>query len=226
MNKCVGVFALLLGVASPARGQALVDQRVWSVVTLQHSPVAHERWVTSVDVITRSREGIDELDVFAARAILSCMVTPRLAIGGGFATAASRPTSGGTSMEYRPTMQVAWSRPLGGGTFGLRTRAESRWLDGSSGPVGRARQQARYSRPIRTGSRVALVVSDEFFVHLNNTSRTARGIDQNRFSVGLGLPVGGARTEFSYLHQFSPGHRGARARSNHVLSVSLAVPIS
>ena len=77
------------------------------------------------------------------------------------------------------------------------------------------------SRPIRSGSRLSLVASDELFVHLNDTIRNARGIDQNRAFAGVGIGVTrGGRLELGYLNQFSPGHRGAADRMNHIFSTA------
>ena len=61
-------------------------------------------------------------------------------------------------------------------------------------------------------------------MHLNETSRNARGVDQNRAFVGASLTAGSpGRVEVGYLHQFSPGHRDAPDKVNHILSGALLV---
>ena len=79
--------------------------------------------------------------------------------------------------------------------------------------------------PVRAGSKISYIGYDELFVHLNTTTRSPRGIDQNRIFGGLGLAVNPkVRIEGGYLNQFSPGH-GKAAKMNHVLSTNLTISL-
>ncbi len=102
--------------------------------------------------------------------------------------------------------------------------AISRGNAGRLGPLGRFRQQVRFSHPLGSRRRLSIVVSDEVLVHINNTSRAARGIDQNRAFGGLSVATSAAtRLDVGYLNQFSPGHRGASNTLNHALSCSFGL---
>ena len=69
------------------------------------------------------------------------------------------------------------------------------------------------------------MVSDEFAAHLRQTRRTARGFDQNRAFVGMGLVFNPrARVEFGYQNQFVYSNVGAH-RLNHILSGVLAITL-
>lgn len=210
--------------AAEARAQTVTDKRVWAGLTLVERGTPDTPWRWTLETFVRTRDGAGTVDVIGIRPILIYAVTPHSTVGGGYAFGPSFPASGGTSIEHRVFGQYIWTGSAGGWAVSLRTRVEARFFEGNSGPVGRVRQQVRFSHAVWPGSRVAIVASDEFFVHLNDTTRTARGIDQNRVFGGVSIALSsGTRAETGYLHQFSPGHRGAPDRLNHVLFGALVV---
>jgi Protein of unknown function (DUF2490) len=220
---CVSVFCLFCSLPAGAAGQTLTDHRVWVVVTAQARPKPTSPWQWSIEAVLRSRDGIRTFDVFALRPIVIYRLTPHSTVGGGYLQARSFPASGGTTVEHRVFGQYAWNRPAAGGTLAMRTRVEARFIEGNGGEVTRVRQQVRFSHPWRRDSKVSIIGYDELFVHVNGTTRTRRGIDQNRAFAGIGVPVTPrARLEVGYLNQFSPGH-GGRDKRNHVLLASLVV---
>jgi len=224
-RRCLGFLLVLpllvLAPAAPARAQTTIDQRVWSVVMLQGRAGPESPWRWSVELIARSRDGVDDLDVAAVRPIVSYALTEWSTVGGGYAFAPTFPSTGGTTREHRAFGQYIWAGPVSGGTLTWRTRVEARLIEGNSGPLGRLREQLRFSRPVKHGSKLALVGYDEIMLHLNDTTRSPRGIDQNRVFAGISATLTGKlRIELGYLNQFSPGHRGAADRMNHVLSGS------
>ena len=221
-----GLAAALLALAvcpAAAGAQTLTDERVWFVLTLQEQGSDTSPWRWSGDLILRSRDGVRDLDVFSVRPTLLYALNSHSTLGGGYVFAASYPASGGTTVEHRWFGQYQWSGRARGTSLGYRTRLEARFIDGNSGQSTRLRNQIRVSRPVRAGSRLSLVAWDELFLHLNSTTRNARGIDQNRAFTGVAIGIGaGGRFEAGYLNQFSPGHRGAANRNNHVLATALS----
>jgi hypothetical protein len=221
LATCVLVGGVL---ARPAHAQVIEDERAWFVGFVQKRATPEVPWGGSMEVILRSRDGLQTLDVLSLRPTLIRYLTSRSTVGAGYAASRSFPASGGSSLEQRWFGQFVWVGGVAGGSLTLRTRVEARLLEGNDGPLGRMRQQVRYSRPLGSSRRLALLLTDEFFVHLNNTVRAARGIDQNRTAGGLLITAGPrARVEVTYLNQFSPGHRGAPDRRNHILSSALIV---
>ncbi|HXT71302.1 MAG TPA: DUF2490 domain-containing protein [Vicinamibacterales bacterium] len=221
------IFFLLSAVlfsSTEALGQTVTDERVWFTTTLQEPGNPGSPWRWSFETTLRSREGVSELDTVVVRPTLIYALTPHSSIGVGYAFVPSFPATGGTTLENRIYGQYIWTGPAGGGTLTMRTRVESRFIEANSGPLGRVRQQVRYSRPVRQGSRLSWVGWDELSLHLNNTSRSPRGVDQNRAFGGLSLAATGrVRVESGYLNQFLPGHRGAPDRRNHILSGTLTI---
>ncbi len=218
------LFGLLAG-ASHASAQTVTDHRVWFVMPMTgRIGSASSPWRWTFETILRSREGVDDLDSFTVRPIITFDLTPRTSVGGGYMRATAFLASGGSITENRVFGQFAWSSPLSGGTIALRTRMEGRFVEGNSGPAARLRQQVRFSRPIRSSSRVALVGYDEILIHLNSTTRAASGIEQNRAFVGVsGAITSAVRVEVGYLNQFFPGHRGTADRMNHVLMTTMGI---
>jgi hypothetical protein len=213
---------VLFFVATDARAQTVTDERVWFTLTMQEPGNTGSPWRWTIETYFRSRNGVDEMDSMGIRPTLIYAVTPHFSVGGGYAYVPMFALTGRTFMENRVYGQVGWSTAVAGGTFALRTRMEIRFVESNSGPGGRFRQQARYTRAFRKGSRLSWSAYDELFVHTNNTTRAARGVDSNRMygGVQIAMPLA-LRVELGYINQFSPGHRGLPDRMYHILSSGL-----
>ena len=210
--------------AADALAQTVTDERVWFNTTFQDGGPPDSPWRWSIETYIRSREGLSEVDLVGVRPSLSYALTARSTLAVGYAVVSSFPSTGGTSIEHRPFGQFVWASAAGGGMLSLRTRVEARLIEDNSGALGRIRQQVRFTRALRAGGRVSLVTYDELLVHLNNTTRNARGIEQNRAFGGLGIAATpSVRVDAGYVNQYYPGHRGAPDRMNHVLSSTLVV---
>lgn len=220
----VAVALLFASIASvPASAQTVTDGRAWTGLSLQERPDTPSPWRWAVDSLLRTRDGVAEVDVVGVRGTLGHDLTSRSSLWAGYAVASSFPTSGGTTIEHRIFQQYLWNGRAAGGAVTLRTRLEQRRIEGNSGVLWRFRQQVRYSRPVRQGSRFALVGSEEIFLHGNETSKYDRGLDQNRAFAGFGRTVSASvRVEAGYLNQFSHSRSGPD-RLNHILSVGASV---
>lgn len=210
--------------ASSAAAQTVTDERVWFTTMFSESGKPGSPWRWTMEVITRTREGVSDIDTFGLRPTIIYALNSHSSIGGGYAYVPSFPASGGTTVEQRVYGQYVWTGPVAGGTVTTRTRVESRFIEGNSGALGRFRQQVRFSRPFKKGGKLSWAAYEELFVHVNDTTRSARGIDHNRLFGGLSLAASKAvRVEGGYLNYFSPGHRGAPDRRYHVLSGALTI---
>jgi len=223
IRKLLFVCTFLLW-ATDARAQTMTDERVWFTLTLQEPGNAGSPWRWNFETYFRSREGVDELDSMGLRPTLIYAVTPHFSVSAGYAFVPLFPVTGPTLIENRPNGQVGWTTAAAGGTLSLRTRMEVRFVESNSGPAGRFRQQVRFTRVFRKGSRMSWSAYDELLVHTNGTMRAARGVDSNRAYGGVAIAMPHAtRVELGYINQFSPGHRGSPDRMYHILSSALAV---
>jgi hypothetical protein len=217
-------FILLL-TASDLQAQTVTDERVWFSLPVQgHIGSDESPWRWSMELILRSREGLDDLDTATVRPSLFYDFSSRASVGGGYANSTLLPAVGENITEHRLYGQFTWNQPGAFGTLSLRTRLEDRFIENNDGPIGRLRQQFRFSHPLHKGGRLALVGADEILFHLNDTSRLAKGVEQNRLFAGIShalTPL--MRIEIGYLNQYYPGHRDANSRMNHVLSTSLGM---
>ena len=224
MIRRVLFVCFLLTWAADARAQAIIDERVWFSASFLETGSASSPWRWALELFVRSREGVSEIDSAAVRPIVLYALTSHSLIGGGYAIGPQFPVSGGTLIEQRVFGQYVWTGAIAGGTLTFRTRMESRFIESNSGALGRFRQQVRFSHVVRKGSKLSLVAYDELLVHLNDTTRYARGVDQNRAFGGMSAAATpSTRVELGYLNQFLPGHRGASDRMNHILSGALVV---
>jgi hypothetical protein len=202
------------------------DGRVWFIGTVQDRFTPTSPWRWSFETLLRSRDGLSDVDSFGLRPIVNYAITSRSTVGGGYGWAPTFPASGRLD-EHRFFQQYIWAGPLSGGTLTMRSRLEQRIMDGNSGTLAnRFRQQVRFNHALHKGSRISLIGYDEVFFHLNDTTRTPRGVDQNRIFGGMGFAFNPrTRLELGYLNQFLPGHNRAPARMNHVLSSAFVVSL-
>src|SRR5262245_25686127 len=191
-DRLRGVFRLiltclviLLTLIRPASAQTITDGRAWLTLSLQGLVSPESRWRWSFDGIARSREGVTELDTATFRPMLVYNADAHSSFGGGYAHVSTYPVTGGVTTEHRVFGIYTWTGPAPGGTLSMRVRVEDRMIEANSGMLWRARPQARFTHPVHPGSRVAIVGSDELSVHLNTTTRSPRGIDQNRAFGGI-----------------------------------------
>jgi len=218
------LFVLFL-TASDLQAQTVTDERVWFSLPVQgHIGSDDSPWRWSMELILRSRDGLDDLDTATVRPSLIYNFSPRASVGGGYANTTARPAVGPNLTEHRVFGQFTWNQPGAFGTLSLRTRLEDRFIETNDGPIGRLRQQVRFSRPVHKGGRLAIVGADEILFHLNDTSRLAKGVEQNRAFAGISHALTPSmRIDIGYLNQYYPGHRGVNSRMFHILSTTLGM---
>jgi hypothetical protein len=223
MFKSAAALVLLVIAPTVAAAQTITDERLWVAVSAQDRLGATSDWRWFVDVIARSRNGVDDLDATALRGAIGVDLSSHTSVAAGYAAAQSYPSSGGVTLEHRIFAQAQWRGRPAGGSLAFRTRLEQRRIEGNSGAAWRVREQVRFSHAVAPGSRVSVVTWDEVFFHANATRRYARGLDQNRAFVGLGVALDAhAGLDVGYLNQFSRSRSGPD-RVNHILSVTLAL---
>jgi hypothetical protein len=218
-------FAASAGRASAqtAPRDTVVDERVWATFVLQRRADAPGPWRWSLETIVRTRDGVKAIDVASLRPIVNFNINSHSTIGGGYSYVVYSPATTGL-VEHRWFQQYIFTSKLAGGSFIVRQRLEERFIENNSGVAARLRNQARYSHPIKKGSRFSIVGYDELFLHLNDTTATRAGVDQNRIFAGIGETLSKRyRYEVGYLNQYLPGRDLIANRMNHVLSGSFAV---
>ena len=87
----------------------------------------------------------------------------------------------------------------------------------------RFRQMLKVSIPLPSAPVYSLVMSDEYWVNLNNANwGPQRGFDQNRAFVGLGYNLTKEiKSEVGYMNQYLNRPLTPIDRNNHILSINL-----
>jgi hypothetical protein len=228
LKRVILLVLCVLGFASRAAAQTppadtLTDERLWTTFVLQRRADAPGPWRWSLETIVRTRDGVQTIDNAALRPIVNFNVDKHSTIGGGYAYVVYSPATIALA-EHRWFQQYIWNSKIAGGSLQVRERLEERFLEGNSGMAGRLRNLVRYSHAIKTGSRFSAIGYDELFLHLNDTTVTRQGVDQNRIFGGIGEALSKRyRYEVGYLNQYLPGHDVVRDRMNHVLSGNFAI---
>ena len=168
---------------------------------------------------------------------LSWRATPgvRLTLGGGYVASAPYGLLPALlpSREYQIWYQLQLQQHAGPLDFAHRYRYENRWIHDvihdASGEhssetrfAHRLRYQLRASHPFGVklhGQPILAIAADEAFVGMTAAEKRV-SFDQNRASVGIGLPLGrGERLEMSYMQQWIANTRLKTSEINNTLLV-------
>jgi len=99
---------------------------------------------------------------------------------------------------------------------------EERFFDNDSETALRFRQLLSWRHALESKPELSLVLWDEVFINLNDTSTSVNGFDQNRLFLGFGRKSDSAnpsRVEVGYLYQRVGGSAGSLL-NNHLLSIN------
>ena len=155
---------------------------------------------------------------------LSDQTTAWLGYGWIRTSPARRPGQGPVSDidEHRLWQQLTWSQKVESVTVGLRSRMEERFFDNDSETALRFRQLLSWRHALESKPELSLVLWDEVFINLNDTSTSVNGFDQNRLFLGFGRKsdsTNPSRVEVGYLYQRVGGSAGSLL-NNHLLSIN------
>jgi hypothetical protein len=218
MKRFLLPFASVLFVVSAfsvsALGETIHDLRAWASVTGQGPLRQHSPWRWYFDVQNRDRNTAHDIDQFVVRPAVGYTLNDRSSAWLGYAYTANF-TSRGRVYEHRSWEQFVYTLPQRV-PLTLRFRIEQRFFAGSR-TGWRYRQQARVIHPFASKPSLSGIAWEEVLFNLNATSRSKRGLDQNRAFAGLGFKLHSKiRLDLGYLNQFV--HTAPANRMNHALS--------
>lgn len=126
--------------------------------------------------------------------------------------------------ENRSYQDLLWTRDVGSGLLRLRTRFEQRFknAENNSDLAWRIRQMIEYRWPLPFSPEISLVVSEEPFFLLNNSSWGQTGVSENRVSAMLDFKLDQhTYLGLGYLNQYIFRERQGN-QANHTLLVNMA----
>lgn len=218
----LALFSLLATQIGNAAGVE-EDGAIWFNVHMQGDlPAEHLHW--SMDTNPRWRDEGGHLDQLYLRPSVFYKVNPKTSLWLGHDNIVRHSAGKSPSHEYRLWQQFQYQfDPVSEVTFTNRTRIEQRHREGYHGLGYRLRQMVKASTPLLQEHHLALIVSDELFINLNQTDWSSeRGFDQNRLFIGLNWKFNQSSSiEAGYLNQFI--HTQAVNRDNHVLATTLGI---
>ncbi len=220
--RCLGLaMAAALLAMSPAHAD-IRDAQGWLNVT-GFGPV-RGKLLAWAEVQTRFGEDVSRLSQSIIRPGLGYQVSKSVQIYAGYGRITNH-TPGPDVGEDRLWQQLSWSgAPIAGGVISTRSRLEQRFVESGSDTGWRLRHWTKFNRPLRPGADLALVLTSEVFVALDDTDWGARsGFDQMRNFAGVGFTVAPkARIEAGYMNQYI-NRIGSNDRMNHIASANLFV---
>jgi hypothetical protein len=168
---------------------------------------------------TNPREGDGQLRQLLIRPALEYRASKRLSIFAGYCWNYIP----NVPRENRPFQQITVTNQIKKLTLTNRSRLEQRIFDHLNRVSVRARHMVRASYPI-VGSYYG-VVYEELFVNLNTVENgPQKGIDQNRFFVGVGKQINRAvRGEIGYQLQYVNAADRFDDQANHTLLTQVFV---
>lgn len=215
---------LLLPMLAAAPASAADDGQFWanSTTTVKLS----DRWRLSEDITARFSDDKDGFYEIEVNTLLGYRIGKSVTVWAGYTHDPNYSAGHFTVMEHRAREQVTFDNfaQLGRGRLSGRLRTEQRWRERADGTGWRVRPFLKYSLPLRTGGKTALVASNELFFNLNRTSfQGTRGLDRMRTFAGISIPLArNVTAEVGYLNQHA-FVRGVPDHDDHVASISLGL---
>ena len=162
-------------------------------------------------------------------------IAPGVRIGGGYTYVATAPygelPSDTPLREHRLWQQLSVAQTIGRVSLSHRYRWEQRWIapvvDGETADYGyqqRARYMVRAQRPLGTAPRALTgFVQEEVLLPVGHAGSAAR-FTQNRFGVGIGIPMGeGRRLDVGYLNLWNAIASRPANEVNHTLTLAWVI---
>ena len=215
------ITAILLMFQLPVYAEDTIeDGRFWFAYNFDYK--INENWKATFQLQPRWREEMRAFDQIIYKPGFYYKPAPNVSIGGGYEYIVGHPANRETSREQRFWEDIIYQFDLPSASkLSSRTRLEQRHLEGESETAHRFREMLKLSVPIQLVNGLSLVLSDEYFIHMNDTDWGAvSGFDQNRVFLGLGFKfTEHTNIEFGYLNQHV--NKQTTDLENHVLSFTL-----
>jgi hypothetical protein len=199
----IRAFTLLAALVTPTTARAAKsDSQLWTTAGVNVK--LSDDWRLSQEVVARfsdNRDGLYELELTT---LVGYRLNKVVTLWGGYVH--NPQYSGGdfTVMERRAREQVTFDNftKIGSGKLSARIRAEQRWREGADGTGWRLRPYLKYSIPLK--GKIALNLSDETFINLNNTSfQKTDGFDRMRNLISISGPLTKKLNgEAGYMNQY------------------------
>jgi hypothetical protein len=218
MKAMPTVARILLGCAALLASSAASagDSQLWmgGSATIKLS----ERWSVSQDMTARfsdQRGGLYEIE---ANTLVGYQLTKAVSLWAGYDHDPQYLSGHFTVMEHRLVEHLVSSNlgTVAGGQLSGRVRFEQRWREGSDGTGWRLRPYLRYSHPLGSRTKTALVLSAEPYFDLNTTSfQRVRGFERLRSFAGISTPLfRNVSADIGYLNQHGFVRNGKDTRDN------------
>ena len=221
LKKLAAAVSLFFAVTN-VNADTIEDGRIWLNLNAQGA-IGDTNFNWYAELQPRWREEGEKFDQLLLRPGIFYKLDAKSSVWFGYAKVVNHPDGKPTREENRLWQQYSYSfDKIGSVAIQSRTRLEQRRLENASDTEHRLRQMIKLSMPLSFSPNVSAVVSDEYFVKLNNTDWGGKsGFDQNRLFLGLGYKFDNhTKLEAGYLNQYV--NTSTVDRMNHVLSTTVS----
>lgn len=199
--------------------------RLWTQINKQANFKESPHWLYYLEGNFRFFSPHHFYDQLIARSALGYQLTQRISVWQGYDFIPTYvPVQNKIRTEQRLWQQVTWqvttSTPY---SLSLRSRLEERYFEGQSQWGLRLRERLLFRAPNYLFQQYTTILSDEFFIASTGFNSINRNtINQNRFFVGVGIPVfKNSELSVGYLNQWLLQERNNQM--NHILFFTLTL---
>lgn len=214
--------ALAASLSSPALARD--DRQLWT--TANANVKINDRWKISQEITARFSDNRNGLYEIEGVTMLGYKLNGVMTVAAGYVHNPQYSEGHFKVLEQRAREQVSFDNfaQIGRGKLSARVRLEQRWRDNAAGTAWRMRPYLKFSLPLRPGGKTALVLSNETFINLKNTTfQKTNGVDRMRNLIAISTPISKTLSlEAGYLNQHGFVRHGEDT-VDHVASASLTL---
>ena len=228
MNRHIsaGVLGAFFLTVASGPAEARDDSQIWT--TASASVKLDDHWRLGQELTARFSDNRNGLYEIESVTMLGYKFSKTATISGGYVFNPLYSSGDLTGREHRLREQLSFDNftQIGRGKLSARLRFEQRWRENQDGTAWRMRPYVKYTLPLHEGGKTALVLSNETFVNLKNTSfQRADGIDRMRNLIAINTPLSkNLNLEAGYLNQYGFVRHGDDT-VDHVGSVSVSLSL-
>jgi len=194
------------------------ESYAWSTITVEKD-FYHDKFIAYFEIHPRTQIDFIDLHRLVIRPALGYRANKNTVLWLGYAWT---PIFDPFKQESRIWQSIEFKNKYKKLDIDNRTRLEERFIEDSSDMSLRLRHRLKFAYPIVQDESLKVVLSEELFIYLNDTTNKQPGFDQNRLFIGLNKKLNEAVSlEGGYMFRYSLKQGEDAINHNLILNLNI-----